>query len=98
MGDLSSIPGLGKSHGEGTSYPLQYSGMENSMDCIYSPWGCKASDTTEQLHFHFLSFVFGHGVLFFGEFQYPPVEGCSTANCDFEFFLEEMQVLLLSRI
>ena len=33
--------------------------------------------------FHFPSFVFGHGVLFFGGFQYPPVEGCSTANCDF---------------
>ena len=28
------IPGLGKSTGEGTGYPLQYSGLENSMDCI----------------------------------------------------------------
>ena len=28
------IPGLGKSPGEGNSYPLQYSGLENSMDCI----------------------------------------------------------------
>ena len=33
-GDLSSIPGLGRSHGEGKVYPLQYSGVENSMDCI----------------------------------------------------------------
>ena len=33
-GDLGSIPGLGKSPGEGKSYPLQYSGLENSMDCI----------------------------------------------------------------
>ena len=32
--DLGSIPGLGRSPGEGNSYPLQYSGMENSMDCI----------------------------------------------------------------
>ena len=31
-GDLSSIPGLGRSTGEGSSYPLQYSGLENSMD------------------------------------------------------------------
>ena len=31
-GDLSSIPGLGRS-GEGKGYPLQYSGLENSMDC-----------------------------------------------------------------
>ena len=33
-GDLSLIPGLGRSPGEGKSYPLQYSGLENSMDCI----------------------------------------------------------------
>ena len=33
-GDLGSIPGLGGSPGEGISYPLQYSGLENSMDCI----------------------------------------------------------------
>ena len=32
-GDLGSIPGLGRSSGEGNGYPLQYSGMENSMDC-----------------------------------------------------------------
>ena len=29
-----SIPGLGRSPGEGIDYPLQYSGLENSMDCI----------------------------------------------------------------
>ena len=34
VGDLGSIPGLGRSPGEGSSYPLQYSGLENSMDCI----------------------------------------------------------------
>ena len=28
------IPGLGRSTGEGKGYPLQYSGLENSMDCI----------------------------------------------------------------
>ena len=33
-GDLGSIPGLGRSFGEGKGYPLQYSGLENSMDCI----------------------------------------------------------------
>ena len=31
-GDLGLIPGLGRSSGEGNSYPLQYSGLENSMD------------------------------------------------------------------
>ena len=33
-GDLGSIPGLVRSPGEGKGYPLQYSGLENSMDCI----------------------------------------------------------------
>ena len=33
-GDLGSIPGLGRSPGEGKGYPLQYSGLETSMDCI----------------------------------------------------------------
>jgi hypothetical protein len=33
-GDLRSIPGLGRSPGEGRGYPLQYSGLEDSMDCI----------------------------------------------------------------
>ena len=33
-GDLGSIPGLGRSRGEENSYPFQYSGLENSMQCI----------------------------------------------------------------
>ena len=33
-GDLGSIHGLGRSPGEGKGYPLQYSVLENSMDCI----------------------------------------------------------------
>ena len=34
VGDLGSIPGLGRSPGEGKGYPLQYSGLENSIGCI----------------------------------------------------------------
>ena len=34
--DLGLIPGLGRSPGEGKGYPLQYCGLENSMDWIYS--------------------------------------------------------------
>ena len=49
VGDLSLIPGLGRSPGEGKAYQLQYSGLENSLDCMYSPWGHKESDTTERL-------------------------------------------------
>ena len=32
--DLGSIPGVGRSPGGGKGYPLQYSGLENPMDCI----------------------------------------------------------------
>ena len=34
VGDLGLIPWLGRSPGEGKGYPLQYSGLENSMDYI----------------------------------------------------------------
>ena len=47
VGDLGSIPGLGRSPGEGKGYPLQYSGLENSMDCIVH--GVAESDTAERL-------------------------------------------------
>ena len=46
VGDSGSIPGLGRSPGERNSYPLQYSGLENSMDY---PWGHKELDMTERL-------------------------------------------------
>ena len=34
VGDLGLIPGLGRSPGEGKGYPIQYSGLENSMDSL----------------------------------------------------------------
>ena len=43
-GDLGSIPGLGRSPGEGKGHPLQYSVLENSMD--YIVYGVAESDTT----------------------------------------------------
>ena len=43
--DLGLIPRSGKSPGEGNGHPLQYSGLENSMDC--SLWGHKESNMTE---------------------------------------------------
>ena len=52
-GDLGLIPRLGRSPGGGHGNPLQYSRLENVhgqgslAGC--SPWGCKESDTTEQL-------------------------------------------------
>ena len=49
-GDPGSIPGSGRSAGEWIGYPLQYSGLENSMYCIVrGVAGRKESDTTERL-------------------------------------------------
>ena len=57
-GDLGSIPGSGRSPGEGNGNPLQYSCLENPMDkgslVGYSPQGRKESDLTEGLRFHFV--------------------------------------------
>ena len=51
-GDLGSISGLGRSPGEGKGYPLQYSGLENSMD--YTVHGVAKSRTRlRDFHFHF---------------------------------------------
>ena len=51
VGDLGSIPGLGRSPGEGKGYPLQYSGLENSMDPIVHR---VANSQTRLSDFHFL--------------------------------------------
>ena len=53
-GDLGSIAGLWRSPGEGDSYPLQYSGLENSMDCIVhgvAKSQTRLRDTSISLHF-----------------------------------------------
>ena len=46
VGDLGSIPGLGRSPGKGKGYPLQYSGLENFMDCIVHRVAKKKSSNT----------------------------------------------------
>ena len=51
-GDLGSIPGLGRSPGEGKGYPLQYSGVENSKDYIIHG---VAKSRTRLSDFHFTS-------------------------------------------
>ena len=54
-GDLGSIPGLGRSPGEGKGYPLQYSGLENSTACIVH--GVAKSRTgLNDFHFHLEKF------------------------------------------
>ena len=55
VGDPASIPGLGRSPGEGNGNPLQYSCLEKSHGqrslVGYSLWGWQESDTTERLDF-----------------------------------------------
>ena len=46
--DTGLIPGLGRSHGEGNGYPLQYSCLENPMG--RGAWRVTESDTTEGLN------------------------------------------------
>ena len=53
-GDLGSIPGLGRSPGERQGYPLQYSGLENSTDCIVHG---VAKSQTQLRDFHTLTYV-----------------------------------------
>jgi len=50
-GDLGSIPGLGRFPGEGKGYPLQYSGLVNSMNCIVH-WVTKSPTRLNDFHFH----------------------------------------------
>ena len=45
--EAGSIPGLGRSPGEGKGHPFQYSGLEKSRDCIV--YGTQRVDTTERL-------------------------------------------------
>ena len=52
--DLGSIPGLERPPGGGNSYPLQYSGLENSMDRIVHG---VAKSRTRLSDFHFTSLI-----------------------------------------
>jgi len=54
VGDLDLIPGLGRPPGEGKGYPLQYSGLENSMDCRVHG---VAKSWTRLSGFHYTSFT-----------------------------------------
>ena len=58
-GKLGSIPGLGRSPGEGKGYSLQYSGLENSMDCIVHGV-TKSRKRLSEFHFtsYFSHFIF----------------------------------------
>jgi len=52
-GDPGLIPGLGRSTGEGIGYPLPVF-WPGEFHGLYSPWGCKESDTTERLSLSYI--------------------------------------------
>ena len=66
-GDPGSIPGSGKSPGEGNGYPLQYSCLENSMNGgeWWTTKSCKELDMTEQL-------IWGVGAVWAGRWRRAP--------------------------
>ena len=64
-GDMGLIPELGRSSGERKGYPLQYSGLENFMDCIVHG---VAKSQTQLSDFHFHSFFFSQSFFFFFNF------------------------------
>ena len=88
--NMGLIPGMGRALGERKGYPLQYSGLENSID---SPWFCKESDMTERLsHFTFTSF----SPLPFTSLLFSDICKASSDNhfAFFHFFFLEMVLSL----
>ena len=56
VGELGSIPGLGRSPEEGNSYPLQLSGLENSMGCIVHVVAASQTRLSD-FHFHYIEYI-----------------------------------------
>ena len=90
-GNLGSTPGLGRSPGERNGYPLQYYGLENSMDCIIH--GVAKSQTRlGNFHFHIFryrptfsfipKFCFFIGIwLLYNVVLVSTVQHCESAIC-----------------
>ena len=82
VGDLGSIPGLGRSPGDGKGYPLQYSSLENSMDCI-GHGVAKSRTRLKDLHSAHLSTVPSRKSSFISLLA---SFSSSTGNCWFVYF------------
>ena len=99
VGDLGSIPGLGRSPGEGKGYPLQYSGLENSMDCTVRE--VTESNTTERLSLsHPLSDLFqckiqSLAIFFFILSIYP---GKKALPCQYHLHVVHISLLTSSPV
>ena len=75
VADLGVIPGLGRSPGEGKDYPCQYSGLENSKDCI-GHGVAKSPTPLNHFHFHVLIWV----SLVAQQLKNPPANAAATGS------------------
>ena len=77
-GDLGSIPGLGRSHGEGNCNPLQYSCQDNlhGQRYLVGPWDPKEWDMTEWLSAHTHTCTFLNQQKWFLKSKVGPTKSC----------------------
>ena len=83
-GDLGSVPGLGRSSGEGNSYPFQYSSGESHGQrsvAGYSPWGHTELDTKEWVSTHTWPYLFTC-LLFQSKASKPKLRPCLLTRKD----------------
>ena len=92
VGDLGSIPGLGRSSGEGNGNPLQYSYLENPMDRKpLSTRGCRELDTTQLLSMHTCTVLFKFSIVKYGL-------GVAVLTGSYQTFLSLQKILLDSDV
>ena len=85
-GDLGVIPGLGRPPEQGKGYPLQYSGLENYMDCITHG---VAKSRTRLSDFHFIHFSVYLGLLNFLSVMFYSLQNIMYIHLKFipEYFI-----------
>ena len=83
-GDLGLIPVLGRFPGEGNGYPLQYSGLENSMDYIVHGVAKSRTRLRDFLHFHVYTMNSLHYTIYDVLIEYYYV--CWCFSCVFLFW------------
>ena len=98
-GDMGSIPGLGRSPGEGKGYQLQYSGLENSMDCIVhgvaKSWTGLSDSHFTSLHFKESSYA--SAVTSYTPWFSPASRACSFCRSSFLWHAVMWDGLMLSK-
>ena len=87
-GDLGLIPGLGRSPGERKGYPPQYSGLENSLECIVHGVAMSWTQLSD-FHFHFCLLIF---IIAFPYYSFNVCKVSSDISC---FILDINLCLLL---